>query len=847
MFGSGLYYSISGFAVVGYLFIFMIFMNAKKDRLINSFLTLTMSTIFWTGGSLLMRQQIWPSYIFWYHVSLGGLLLMVVSYFRFISAFAQRRNKIFEWVYTSILGLIFVINVPTGFFLHWPSVEVLNGQEVMVYDKITPWVFVIFAVALFIAIHVIFIIGNYTKNNPRAKKQMAPIIIGIIFLFATHFAFTLPIFSGFPIDIIGGVINLVLLVYVLVMQRMFRLQMIASKNVGYLFCIVMSFVAFYNSLSLINRFVDESTFVSDHQLIGFYLISYTVYALIFFLLWEGAVKRIFIKPQEIHESLIATYNAGVTSNLNMDSICIHTKDALMKGVQTEKVFICLYNSKTKEFEVRHSSHPLTDISMHFTYDHPLVQTLDRRNRILEFDDFTHTIAYKGIWTEEKQQLNQLSITHCLGISNSDKLIGFILFSNSDKKRDLKENELSFITSISTIASVALNNALRYEKAYFEARTDELTEVLNRRYFLEILDEVFEKNKNGSLAMVIINLDDFKLYNQLYGVQQGDAVLKEIAKLIEMCVGDHGYVSRYGGKEYAVVLPRYDVHCTKNLSQSIQRQIGKIGKNDTVVKKSLTCSIGICVYPYGAGSIKELIENTEHAVFQVKRKGKNGMKVFDTFVNGTEEGDNKINYASIYEEYKSTIYALTAAIDAKDHYTFSHSENVAKYAVALAERLNVNTEIIENIRQAALLHDVGKISISETILNKPFQLDDSEFEIMKGHVEASINIIRHLPSLDYVIPAVLGHHERWDGKGYPRRISGTDIPLTARILAIADAFDAIISKRCYKQAMPIEKALLILEEESGKQFDPELVPEFIEMIRDGELKMEMSNKGVLVVS
>jgi len=104
--------------------------------------------------------------------------------------------------------------------------------------------------------------------------------------------------------------------------------------------------------------------------------------------------------------------------------------------------------------------------------------------------------------------------------------------------------------------------------------------------------------------------------------------------------------------------------------------------------------------------------------------------------------------------------------------------------------------------------------------------------MKQHVESSIGIIRHLPSLDYVIPAVIGHHERWDGKGYPRRIAGEDIPLSARILCIADSFDAMVSRRSYKEAYSVEKALSIIEEEAGRQFDPKLAPMFAQMVREG---------------
>ena len=155
---------------------------------------------------------------------------------------------------------------------------------------------------------------------------------------------------------------------------------------------------------------------------------------------------------------------------------------------------------------------------------------------------------------------------------------------------------------------------------------------------------------------------------------------------------------------------------------------------------------------------------------------------------------------------------------------------------LAKALNLNSDVIEIVRQAALLHDIGKIGIPESILNKPGRLTDDEYDVIKGHVEASIGIIRHLPSLDYVIPAVIGHHERYDGKGYPRRIAGEDIPLTARILCVADSFDAMTSKRCYKKAFPLDVAREKLLQDAGKQFDPELVRKFVECLDNGTINL-----------
>lgn len=282
---------------------------------------------------------------------------------------------------------------------------------------------------------------------------------------------------------------------------------------------------------------------------------------------------------------------------------------------------------------------------------------------------------------------------------------------------------------------------------------------------------------------------------------------------------------------------FDTLGARRITDAVLQQISVMNSSISDADYStrvLTASCGICTAPYGASTARELLDNADMAVYQVKRNGKNGIlaTTSTSVAGGVDPEKEKIDKSSLYKGYAPTIYALTAAIDTKDHYTFNHSENVEYYAKTLAENLNLNAESVEIIREAALLHDVGKIGIAEEILNKKSALTDNEFEIMKGHVMNSVGIIRHLPSLDYVIPAVISHHERWDGKGYPRNLKGEGIPYFGRILCVADAFDAMISKRAYKDAFPVEYALSEIEVNAGAQFDPDLAENFVDLVRKG---------------
>lgn len=184
-------------------------------------------------------------------------------------------------------------------------------------------------------------------------------------------------------------------------------------------------------------------------------------------------------------------------------------------------------------------------------------------------------------------------------------------------------------------------------------------------------------------------------------------------------------------------------------------------------------------------------------------------------------------------YVETAIALSKTIEAKDRYTSGHSQRVAVYSVEMGEMLNFDEERLETLRLGALLHDIGKVAVPDDVLLKPGALDDEEFKTMKRHPMDGDRILSAIPGLRDMADIARSHHEKWDGSGYPLGVSGDSIPLEARICAIADAYDALITKRSYKKAMPIAKALEIIENDGGTHFDPELSRMFVTMKRNGK--------------
>ncbi|MEK7308600.1 MAG: diguanylate cyclase, partial [Nitrospirota bacterium] len=360
-----------------------------------------------------------------------------------------------------------------------------------------------------------------------------------------------------------------------------------------------------------------------------------------------------------------------------------------------------------------------------------------------------------------------------------------------------------------------------------AVTDGLTGLNNHRNFQEKLKEQAEmaRRYGMALSLLIMDVDNFKGFNDKYGHQTGDAVLKSIASIIKDHIRATDFAARYGGEEFAVIMPETSYNGARILAERLRKKIAGtpfiLPDND---KALVTVSIGFASIPENAGDREELIETADKALYFAKQHGRN-----------LSYGFNETN---IHEELKESfeggrapeIENLASIIDARTPYTKGHSIEVARLATLLANGIGLEESDVESLRIASILHDVGTIHIPERVLNKPGGLTEEERRIIQAHPGLAEMILKKYPHIEQVLPTILYHHERFDGNGYPTGISGDSIPLPARILAIAEAFNAMTSPRSYKKKLTIEEAVEELRAKSGSQFDPQLVKSFIKILK-----------------
>ena len=349
------------------------------------------------------------------------------------------------------------------------------------------------------------------------------------------------------------------------------------------------------------------------------------------------------------------------------------------------------------------------------------------------------------------------------------------------------------------------------------RRDALTEMLNHGAIVAILAEAVEaaRRSDGRIGVALVDIDNFRLFNDTHGHDAADEVLLRVAEFVTHEAAE-GHVARYGPDEFLLVRTGADVAAMQESMERLRAALRDVSVQfGDSERLPVSVSAGICAYPAHAGSVTELLSVAAVAVGEAKGSGGDTVRVAQV---GEEE--------RVLSGSFDVLQGLVIAVDNKDRYTKRHSEDVARYAVFLAERLGLDEELRRTIHLAGLLHDVGKIGIPDVVLRKPSKLTADEYGMFQQHVVLGDAIVRDVPNVEVVRAGIRNHHERWDGKGYVEGLEGDAIPMIARVLAVADAFSAMTTTRPYRKALPIEEALKRLGDAAGTQLQEELVVAFI---------------------
>jgi diguanylate cyclase (GGDEF)-like protein/PAS domain S-box-containing protein/putative nucleotidyltransferase with HDIG domain len=407
----------------------------------------------------------------------------------------------------------------------------------------------------------------------------------------------------------------------------------------------------------------------------------------------------------------------------------------------------------------------------------------------------------------------------------DKVIG-ILYNISDKERSVTEDDVKFLTAIAYEISIGISSIQMLERTVEMSLTDALTGLYNRRHFYETLETEMSRTKRYGqpFSLILLDLDGFKEYNDKFGHTSGDGVLQLFANELRSSLRKTDIACRYGGDEFAIVLPASD---SKSARAIIERFRIRWHKNAEkllpIMKIPIDFSCGIAKFPDNSESADGLVFLADAAMYCAKRD-KEHKSVIAAEISSVPSG-------ILQAANQDHVYALAATVDAKDPHTYGHSKRVAAIAEKIGKAIGLSKEELSELYSAALLHDIGKIGVPDSILTKPDRLTPEEWAIIKNHSTEGANIVGYVKELAKMVPTILHHHEWYDGKGYPYGLKGNTIPIGARITSVADAYDTMTTERPYRRLVSPEQACEELNRCSGTQFDPAVVDILCKIIRE----------------
>ena len=705
-----------------------------------------------------------------------------------------------------------------------------NGVSVLDYGNSSLY----FAVGngLFLSITAFLLVISFrSSTNPEYRNSLAYLLAGLTFILLFGLISTVNPASGMAIGHLGCLGNALVVTYAIARHRLLDMKLVIRRGLV------------YGGIAAITAYLFISVFLVLSYGLG---IPWTTPAGLAIIAGLAAVMAALFNPLRMalekgadrlcygskydFRRMVLTFAGRMSNVMEIEELADTMLRNITKAVSAKQASLLFANDDyfSSRFAVRLvEEEPVTPIEVR--RNGPIVKYFDRENGALYRDGIYIEPESKGLWQEERDALDAAQVDAVLPVKTKHELIAILALSKKHPQGSYGRDDIDLLMTLANEAAVVIENAQIYERAKQRANTDELTGLFNHRHFHERIDEEIARSARFGkvFSLLFLDMDHFKNHNDAYGHLAGDEVLKELGRIVHESVRRIDICFRYGGDEFAVLLPETDLQGTTKTAERIRKAVEA---HTDLRGMPQTCSIGIALWPTNGVMREEIIRSADAALYYAKQMGKNQIRQASEVTLTDVSTMNTTYDPKSRSAILNIIYALAATVDAKDHYTYGHSKKVTKYATQIAEAYGYSPEGIERIRRAALLHDIGKIGLSDKLLTKKGPLNSSDWDMIRLHPTLGVSILKHVDSLNDCLAAVQYHHERYDGTGYPSGLKGENIPLDARIMAVADSYDAMTSERPYRGGKATqEEALDELRRCSDTQFDPAIVDAFAKLV------------------
>ncbi len=811
-----------------FYFILLVFILQQVQRRANKIFAFYVGiAAFWSFSSFMLHLDgvRAEQTLLWNQILVVALVWTLIAYYHFVRSYTNQTGGRGLYIGYIILVLLAV------FAFSGNIIEYSYVTDGTLYHELGASLYFLMAFMLIYAgaIFVQLIRKYRSSTDPIDRNRTMYLLAGWSVLALLTLTNGIPALAGLPLDHMGSLINALIISYAISRLHLLNIRLVARRGLSYFILVgfIVGVAALYITFGY--TFFAEKPMILTVSLSTLFILLLIIAARPISNLVERNIDRLFYRRTYDYRRALLSFNDKMGNILDLDALAKELLPSITGTLHVSKSELLFQDDKSGDFKVHYAypgsdNEPNSEISLN--PDNPVIAWLDKRASPLYVEKIDSITEFKGLWQSEKEQLEKSGFGVFYPFKSRDKLIGILALGKKESGGPYSHEDMQLIAGIANQAGVIIENAQLYQQAKTRANTDELTGLYNHRSFHERIEQEIARGSRfgGTFSLIMLDIDLFKAYNDIYGHLAGDQVLRKVGRYLENSIRNIDLAFRYGGEEFAVILPEARLDDAYKVAERIRKTIESKTSSRAM---PITASLGVGNWPNDGIMKEEVIGLADAALYRAKQSGRNRTCLSSDVLKP------KTSLIGIELESKpralSIIYALAATVDAKDSYTYGHSRKVSEYAVAVSEKLNLPQDKVNNIRAASLLHDIGKMGVPDSILNKKEPLTDEEWKPIKGHPKLGVEILRHVIDLANCLPIILHHHEHYDGSGYPAGLKGEQIPLEARVLSVADAYDAMTSPRPYREQLSMEEAIKELRRCAGTQFDPEVVELFCNTI------------------
>ena len=774
-------------------------------------------------------------------LTLISFTLMLLPFCYFVTTFYERRRD--NWL---VLAGISVFATTTLALLGYQpaSIQTLGQTIYPIYNVPLLLVSTAFPFLILAGRAVYFLFRRLIlAENALIHVQVTYLILTVIILTLSAVSNIFAIGRQLPISHIGNLLAALLLGYGIIRHQLVDLKSIAWQGLVYGGITVAMALSYIVLLYIFQPwFHSQFGALSILFILGLALLmALGLYPLRKIL--QSGVERLLYPVTYNYRKTLLEFSKRASHILNIDELGQELTQLVANAVGAEKAYLLLSDNDSGDLKTKYVV-PQTDDDTPIDRfvvkaDNPIIECLLREEKPIFHEALNIMPEFRSLWRKEKATYKEIEAELFVPLISRGSLVGLMVLSRKKPLGAYSMNDIELLSVLSHETAIAIENAQLHARIEGQAITDDMTKLFNRRHFDERLNEELsrERRHGRKFSLAIIDIDGFKNYNDTQGHLAGDNMLAHIGHLLKTSVRNIDMVFRYGGDEFALLMPNTLKENARIIAERFRQKVAEEANDEAI---QLSVSVGIASWPDDGKLYSELVKTADSALYNAKREGGNCISVFPSMVT-TQSWINQAEEI-IEKEAIGSINALMAAIEAKDRSTYEHAYKVAGLSQHFAQALDLTKENIKSINMSAMLHDVGKLGIPDELLNERGALDNEQWDIIRTHSRTGANILSKVPILSECIPAVLYHHERYDGTGYPEGKKGESIPFEARIIAIVDAFVSMTSIQPYRDALSYENAIKQLRNGAGKQFDPRLVKVFIKVAKLTSLDVRQAKKG-----